>query len=45
MNNLKKIRMFFSLSWKISPSYILLLIVNTIAGGGQIIANVVLPKF
>jgi len=45
MNNLRKIRLFFSLAWKISPSYIIFLMLNSFAGSGQILANVIFPKF
>ncbi|MDF2541474.1 MAG: transporter related [Herbinix sp.] len=45
MKNYNKIRLFFSLSWKISPTYILLLIANTFLGSGQILVNIILPKF
>ena len=41
----KKLRMVFSMSWRISPAYILLVIVNALTGAAQILANVVLPKF
>lgn len=36
---------FISLCWKLSPSYILLLILNSLVGTGQILINVILPKF
>ncbi|WP_352419213.1 ABC transporter ATP-binding protein [Proteiniborus sp.] len=45
MNNFKKFKMFFSLSWKISPSYIILLILSTLISSGQIFINVILPKY
>lgn len=45
MNNGKKLKLFFRLSWKTAPSYILLLIVQTLTSGGQVVMNVVLPKF
>ncbi|MCI9142358.1 MAG: ABC transporter ATP-binding protein [Lachnospiraceae bacterium] len=45
MNNGKKLKLFFRLSWKTAPSYILLLIVQTLTSGGQVAVNVVLPKF
>lgn len=37
--------MFFFIAWKISPSYIILLILNTLFSSFQIFTNVVLPKF
>lgn len=45
MNNFKKFKMFFSLSWKISPSYIILLILSTLISSGQVFINVILPKY
>ena len=45
MNAFKKIRQFFAMSWKNVPSYIILLFVQTLVSGGQVIVNVVLPKF
>lgn len=45
MNSVKSFRMFFKLSWKISPMYIVLLFVNTLAASGQILVNVILPKY
>ena len=45
MKNGKKLRLFFRLSWSEDPSYILLLLANTLAAGIQAVAAVVLPKF
>lgn len=45
MNNIKKLKMFFSLSWSVSPMYIFLLILSTLVNSGQILVNVILPKF
>lgn len=45
MNSFKKIKMFFALSWKISPSYIFILIGNTIISSFQIFLNIILPKY
>lgn len=45
MNNMKRLKMFFALSFKISPSYIFTLLISTIAQSGQIFLNVILPKF
>ncbi len=45
MNALKKVMSFFSLAWSISPSYIILLIFNSLIGGGRILINIILPKF
>lgn len=45
MNNAKKLKLFFSLSWKTTPSYIIMLIFHTVMSGGQVVLNVVLPKF
>lgn len=45
MKNLRKLKMFFSLSWSISPSYIIFLVLSTIISSGQIFANVIIPKY
>lgn len=45
MNNVKKLKLFFRLSWKTVPSYMILLIVHTVMTGLQVVLNVVLPKF
>lgn len=45
MNNIKKLKIFFSISWKISPSYIIFLLLSTLISSGQILVNVILPKF
>jgi len=45
MNNIKCFKMFFSISWKICPSYIIALVASTILNSGQIWANIILPKF
>lgn len=45
MKSGKKLRLFFSLSWNTDPSYIMLLLANTLATGIQAVAAVVLPKF
>ena len=45
MKHIKKLKMFFSLSWKISPSYIILLVFETLVSSLQIFANVILPKY
>lgn len=42
---MKKIRILLSLAWSISPTYILLLVMNALIGSGQILANVILPKY
>ncbi len=42
---MKCFKMFFKLSWKISPMYIVLLFFSTLATSGQVLVNVVLPKF
>lgn len=41
----KKIKKVFALAWGISPLYIILLIMNSLIGAMQIVANVVLPKY
>lgn len=45
MNNIKKLKMFFSLAWSISPSYLLFLIFSTLVNSGQVLINVILPRF
>ncbi len=45
MSNGKKMAMIVRLSWRVCPSYVLLLLANTIVGGGQILAAVLLPRF
>lgn len=45
MNNIKCFKMFFSISWKICPSYIIALVTSTLLSSGQIWANIILPKF
>lgn len=45
MNNVKKLKLFFRLSWKTVPSYMILLIFHTLMTGAQVVLNVVLPKF
>ncbi len=45
MNNIKCFKMFFSLSWKLCPSYIIALVTSTLLSSGQIWANIILPKF
>lgn len=45
MNNIKSLIMFLKLSFRISPSYIVTLIISTIAQSGRVLTNVILPKF
>ncbi len=45
MNNFRKLKIFFSLSWKVSPSYIIFLIINTFVNSSKILINVILPKY
>lgn len=45
MKNFNKLKIFFSLSWRISPSYIIFLILSTLINSGQIFINVILPKY
>ncbi|QSX04745.1 ABC transporter ATP-binding protein [Sedimentibacter sp. zth1] len=45
MNNIKKLKTFFSLSWKVSHSYIFILLCNTLISSSQVFINVILPKF
>ncbi|NLC66953.1 MAG: ABC transporter ATP-binding protein [Clostridium sp.] len=45
MNNIKKLKMFFTIAWRISPSYIILLILDTLFSSFHIFSNVIFPKF
>lgn len=45
MSNFKKLKMFFALSWEISPAYIFILLGNTLIGSAQIFLNIILPKY
>ena len=45
MSNGKKMAMIVRLSWRVCPSYMLLLLASTMIGGAQILAAVVLPRF
>lgn len=45
MKATKKLRMFLSLAWDVSPAYIFLLLASSLLGGAQLVANIVLPKF
>ena len=45
MSNFKKLKMFFALSWEISPAYIFILLGNTLIGSAQIFFNIILPKY
>ncbi|WP_426351226.1 ABC transporter ATP-binding protein [Alloiococcus sp. CFN-8] len=41
----KKLILVSKITWDICPSYIFLLLLNSISYGGQIICNVILPKY
>ncbi|WDV44225.1 ABC transporter ATP-binding protein [Clostridiaceae bacterium M8S5] len=45
MDTYLKIKSFLTLSWKISPSYILLLLLNALFTGFRVMINVILPKY
>ncbi len=45
MNNIKTLKKFISVCFKISPSYIFLLLLQSLTETGQILINVILPKF
>lgn len=45
MSNFKKLKMFLSLSWEISPAYIFILLGNTAITSAQIFLNIILPKY
>lgn len=43
--SIESIQLFFRLAWRVSPSYVLLLVLQSILGSGQIFMNVILPKY
>ncbi len=45
MKNSKKAALVFRLVWGISPAYFFLLLFNSLSYSGQILANVVFPKY
>lgn len=45
MNNGRTLKKFISLSFQISPPYFFLLVFQSIMETGQILMNVILPKF
>lgn len=45
METMKKIRLLFRLAWSISPAYILVLLLSALLSGGQVLINVIMPKF
>ncbi|HOF99503.1 MAG TPA: ABC transporter ATP-binding protein [Clostridia bacterium] len=45
MKAARKLSMFLTLAWEVSPAYIFLLLGSSLLGGAQLMANVVLPKF
>lgn len=45
MKQIEKIKLVFGLVWKISPSYFLLLFINSLGYSAQILLNVILPKY
>lgn len=45
MKTMTKLKLFFALAWKVSPSYIILLILQSALGSMQILLNVILPKY
>ena len=45
MKTMTKLKLFFALAWKVSPSYIILLILQSALGSVQILLNVILPKY
>ncbi|QQY79543.1 ATP-binding cassette subfamily B protein/ATP-binding cassette subfamily C protein [Keratinibaculum paraultunense] len=45
MKQLKKMKSFLSISWKASPSYIILLLVNALLESARIVVNIILPKY
>ncbi|MGI6150388.1 MAG: ABC transporter ATP-binding protein [Christensenellales bacterium] len=45
MKNFNKSAMVFKLVWEISPSYFFLLLFNSLSYSGQILSNIIFPKF
>lgn len=45
MKNSKKIKAVFGLVWSISPSYFFLLLFSSLFYSGQILSNIIFPKF
>lgn len=45
LNQYKKIKSFIQLSWKVSPAYMVLLLVDALLTAGKIMVNIILPKF
>ena len=45
MSNFKKLKIFLTLSWEISPAYIFILLGNTAISSAQIFLNIILPKY
>ena len=42
---MKKLASFLRLSWQVSPSYIIVLILDAFANGAKLLFNIILPKF
>ena len=42
---MKKLASFFKLVWKVSPSYVLILVMRALVSGAKLMLNVILPKF
>lgn len=45
MKQWKKLKLFFRISWETVPSYLVLLVVQTLLTGTRAVMNVVLPKY
>jgi ABC-type multidrug transport system fused ATPase/permease subunit len=43
--NIHKLAAFFRLSWQVSPSYVVLVVLNTFVGFLQVLSNVLMPKY
>ena len=41
---MKKLIHLFGLAWKVSPLYILMLVLNSFISGGKIVLNIIIPK-
>jgi ATP-binding cassette subfamily B protein len=45
MNNFKKLSLVFSMVWKVNKAYFAVLVVNPLMFSGQVMANIMLPKY
>ena len=45
MSSVRKLKLFFTLAWQSSPSYVFSLVLDTLFSTGRVLVNVVLPKY